>query len=125
MSTYRFAPGEHDANICGHILIGQTLEGPVEHTEHDDGSVEVDFPGVSEDAIAIAIASYDPIVAAMPILTVPDATAVAAMPPLSGTLGTIQTILAKDDADVTASEIKTLVLVMARYLLRSWVNDWQ
>lgn len=49
---------------------------------------------------------------------------VAALPANGpGPLTTAKTILAKLDADITAAEIKTLVLLMARYLLRKWVVE--
>ena len=41
----------------------------------------------------------------------------------SGPFATVKAILAKADADITAAEIKTLVLMMARYFFKKWVVD--
>lgn len=51
---------------------------------------------------------------------------VAALPPNgNGPLATVKAILAKEDADITQAELKTLVLLMARYFLRKWLNGWR
>ena len=51
---------------------------------------------------------------------------VAALPPNgNGPLATVKAILAKQDADITSAEVKTLVLLMARYFLKKWLAGWR
>ena len=50
---------------------------------------------------------------------------VAATAVPAGPLSTVKTILAKADADITAGEVKTLVLIMARYFFRKWIAGWR
>jgi len=54
-----FAPGEHDEFVCKHVLAEASVSGSVEHTYLDDGSVEVDFLDVAEDAVKERIGTYD------------------------------------------------------------------
>ncbi len=56
-------------------------------------------------------------------LTAAEVAALPAQPP--GPLATAQAILAKADADITAGEVKALVLMMARYFLRKWLGGWR
>lgn len=60
MTLYLFLAGQHDAGICAHILADGTVTESVEHEYHADGSVAVEFPGLTEQEIAAAVASYDP-----------------------------------------------------------------
>lgn len=55
--VHRFAPGEHDEYVCKHILSGHVIVGPVEHVDHEDGSVEVTFP-IPAETVQTALASY-------------------------------------------------------------------
>ena len=65
----------------------------------------------------------------MPIISIAGidyAVAEAALPPNgNGPLATVKAILAKEDADITQAELKTLVLLMARYFLRKLLNGWR
>jgi hypothetical protein len=118
-------PPVHDENICAHILAGHEVTTPVEHIEHEDGSLSVVFP-LTQQEVEDAIASYDPeATVPIPFQTMTPAD-VAALPPNgNGALGTVKAILAKQDADITPAEVKTLVLLMARYFLRKWLNGWR
>ena len=59
-----------------------------------------------------------------PELVAPSAATVAAYTVAGGgALATAKTILSKADADITQAELKTLVLIMARWLLKKVVVD--
>jgi hypothetical protein len=60
MTAHIFQPGEHDEFVCGHVINGYAVSGPVEHVENADGSVVVDFPGITAEQIAARLLTYDP-----------------------------------------------------------------
>ena len=43
----------------------------------------------------------------------------------NGPVATVQAILTKADADITQAELKTIVLLIARYFLRKWLSGWR
>lgn len=49
----------------------------------------------------------------------------AALDAPTGPLATLKAILSKPDADITAGEVKTVVLIMARYFLRKFLGGWR
>lgn len=56
---YHFAPGDHDQFTCKHILNGVEVVGAIEHTDHEDGSVDVGFPeAVDEAYVAARLLTY-------------------------------------------------------------------
>ena len=62
MTVHIFAAGDHDPWVCGHVIHGYAVSGPVEHVENADGTVAVDFPGITAEQIAGRLASYNPAV---------------------------------------------------------------
>lgn len=61
-----------------------------------------------------------------PAVEIMTAAQVAALPSNgNGPLATVKAILAKQDADITAAEVKTLVLIMARFLLKKFLAGWR
>jgi len=125
--TYQhtFLPGGHDRWICEHILSGVKVTDPVEHTDHPDGSVTVEYP-MEEPAVLAAIAGYTPqsYEGKPPPFDTLSPTEAAALPP-DGPLAVAKAILAKEDSDITAGEVKTLVLIMARFLLKKILAGWR
>ena len=112
--TYQhtFLPGGHDRWICEHILSGVKVTDPVEHTDHPDGSVTVEYP--MEESYEGKPPPFDTL----------SPTEAAALPP-DGPLAVAKAILAKEDSDITAGEVKTLVLIMARFLLKKILAGWR
>lgn len=50
---------------------------------------------------------------------------IAATTPPAGKIADAKAILAKADVDITAAELKTIVLLMARYFYRKWLTGWR
>ena len=59
-----------------------------------------------------------------PFETLTAAEAAATTAP-TGPLATLKAILSKADADITAGEVKTVVLIMARYFLKKFLGGWR
>ena len=73
--------------------------------------------------LADIVATPVPTPAPEPFPTFTAAGVAASSPPAA--LANVQTILAKADADITAGEVKTLVLLMARYFYLKWLGGWR
>ena len=62
----------------------------------------------------------------VPPVAVVTAAEAAVLPPYPvGAVQTAVTILAKADADITAAEVKTLVLLMARFIVKKVLDGWR
>ena len=90
-------------------------------------TTEIDEPTYTAERAAIIAwreAQSPPAPPPSPELVAPSAATVATYTVAGGgALATAKTILSKADADITPAELKTLVIIMARWLLKKVVVD--
>jgi len=112
-----YAEGRHispDAAACAEVAsaLGVAVDAvAVEHVE--------EIPPV-----AVVIPPAPP--APLPEVHTTSAAEASALPQIQHPkLEAVRTILAKQDADITPAEVRTLVLVMARYFFKKWLDGWR
>ena len=118
MATLRVSEVHQQGAILERVVLSDD-DGPLlfRRTNPFDGDAVLE----ERPATEAEQARFDP----PPFVTLSQAE-VAAMPVGgNGPVATVQAILTKADADITQAELKTIVLLIARYFLRKWLSGWR
>lgn len=136
-ARFRTAAGQFCEGLLsseGEFIGGETAEAEATVLASERAALSA----IVGEALEPVVTDADPWDGVSPLITLPappapppvpiesmTAAEIAASSTPPGPLETIKTILAKADADITAAEVKTLVLLMARYFYRKWLNGWR